>query len=71
MKGKAISLQKRGEIMLRQRKSIDSQKGWHNVVTNVTPIDALSQRCHNSKQEQSEGLQSLAGRISHVYKLYI
>ena len=24
-----------------------------------------------SKQEQSEGLQSLAGRISHVYKLYI
>ena len=23
------------------------------------------------KQEQSEGLQSLAGRISHVYKLYI
>ena len=23
-----------------------------------------------SKQEQSEGLQSLAGRISHVYKLY-
>ena len=23
------------------------------------------------QQEQSEGLQSLAGRISHVYKLYI
>ena len=42
MKGKAISLQKRGEIMLRQRKSVDSQKGWHNVVNNVTLM-----RCHN------------------------
>ena len=27
-----VSLQKRCELMLQQRKCIDSQKGWHNVL---------------------------------------
>ena len=43
----------------------------HKFISNKLLIVYIIYQVAYNKQEQSEGLQSLAGRISHVYKLYI